>query len=273
MQDVEKAAPSPGSNSSLEQVNKHNGKSSGFFTRFSDMLDPRIVYIPMLVCCFATGLTDGTVFGAYKTFVSMQTGNTVFIALGASGQNVIPYAWARSLTSLAAFIAGCVIFSRCHTLLGSGRRRRTAFLSFLAQTVFLVIAAALIQGGVIKSQATEENSASDFTDLAPIALISFQAAGQIVNSRGLGVSEVPSVVVTTLLCDLVSDPAIFVPLPQNAKRNKRAVAFTLTLLGAIVGGFVFKATGGLEYSLWIVAGLKGLITLFWVVAPSEEEKS
>ncbi|GAW12158.1 hypothetical protein ANO14919_015160 [Xylariales sp. No.14919] len=277
MLDEEKAAPpkignDSSGNSSSEQLNETKSRS-GFLSKFSDDLDPRFVYLPLLVCCFATGLTDGTLYNAYGTFVSMQTGNTVFVALGTSGQNNRPYGWARSLTSIGSFIVGCVCFSRFHALIGRGRQRRTVFISFLVQTIFVFLAAAIIQGGLIDGRYPSQRDPADvdFAELAPIALLSFQAAGQIVNSRGLGVSEVPTVVITTLLCDLVSDPNIFAPLTKNPKRNKRAVAFTLTLVGAIIGGFISKVTGLVQNSLWLVAGLKFSITVFWIFCGKEKK--
>ncbi|KAI8629039.1 DUF1275 domain protein [Xylariaceae sp. FL1651] len=272
MRDEEKAA-TPASNGSSEQLNEPNYSKPSFVKRFSEELDPRLVYLPLLVCCFATGLTDGTLYNAYGTFVSMQTGNTVFVALGTSGQNNKPFGWARSLTSIGFFVIGCVVFSRFHALVGTGRQRRTVFLSFLAQTVFVSVAAGIIQGGLIDGRypSARDPADVDFAELAPIALLSFQAAGQIVNSRGLGVAEVPTVVITTLLCDLVSDPNIFAGLRQNPKRNKRAVAFTLTLVGAIAGGFISKATGAVQNSLWLVAAIKGAITVFWLCCAKDKK--
>ncbi|KAI0206317.1 DUF1275 domain protein [Astrocystis sublimbata] len=277
MLDEEKAAPpnlggdSLG-NSSSEQINDKKPKSS-LIAKFSEDLDPRFVYLPLLVCCLATGLTDGTLYNAYGTFVSMQTGNTVFVALGTSGQNNRPFGWARSLTSIGAFIVGCVSFSRFHAFVGRGRQRRTVFISFLVQTIFVTLAAGLIQGGLIDGRYPSQRDPADvdFKELLPIALLSFQAAGQIVNSRGLGVAEVPTVVITTLLCDLVSDPNIFAPFTKNPKRNKRAVAFTLTLVGAIAGGFISKATAQVQNSLWLVAAIKLSITIFWLFCGKEKK--
>jgi hypothetical protein len=97
-----------------------------------------------------------------------------------------------------------------------------------------------------------------------VALLSFQAAGQIVNSRGLGVSEVPTVVITSLVCDLVSDELLFAGLTKNGKRNRRFIGFVLTLLGAIVGGWISKATGQVGPCLWFVAALKACISLYWI---------
>jgi hypothetical protein len=176
------------------------------------------------------------------------------------------------VTSIGFFVIGCVSFSRFHALIGKGRQRRTVFISFLMQTILVSLAAGIIQGGLIDGRYPSRRNPADvdFAELAPIALLSFQAAGQIVNSRGLGVSEVPTVVITTLLCDLVSDPKIFAPFRDNPKRNKRAVAFTLTLVGAIAGGFISKATGAVQNSLWLVAAIKLTITVFWLFCTKDE---
>jgi len=64
MQDEEKGLPQTvDNNESSEQLSKFESKP-GFFNlrRFSDELDPRFVYLPLLVCCLATGLTDGTLY-------------------------------------------------------------------------------------------------------------------------------------------------------------------------------------------------------------------
>ncbi|KAI0180666.1 hypothetical protein GGR52DRAFT_255667 [Hypoxylon sp. FL1284] len=78
-----------------------------------------------------------------------QTGNTVFIALGTSGQNSKPYGWARSLCSIGCFTIGCLAFSRFHQLLGGGRLRKTLLYSFSLQTGCDVIAAAIVQTGIV----------------------------------------------------------------------------------------------------------------------------
>ncbi|KAI1134932.1 hypothetical protein F5Y05DRAFT_416830 [Hypoxylon sp. FL0543] len=238
----------------------------GILRRLSQEVNPGFGSIPLLACCFATGLTDGTLYNAYGTFVSMQTGNTVFVALGASGQNNKPFGWARSLCSIGCFTIGCLAFSRMHKLIGGGRLRRTLLLSFLLQTVCVVVAATIIQVGIVDGTYPSQRDPADvdFVELAPVALLSFQAAGQIVNSRGLGISEVPTVVITSLLCDLVSDEHILDPVRENLKRNRRALAFVLTLLGAICGGWISKATGAVQPSLWFVGAIKGAITLSWL---------
>ena len=102
------------------------------------------------------------------------------------------------------------------------------------------------------SPSVERNFVS--AQLAPIALLSFQSAGQIVAARALGVMEVPTVVVTSLLCDLWGDQKLFAR--SNKKRDRRVAAFLLTLVGGITGGWISKATGGVSASLWIAGGVK-----------------
>lgn len=194
----------------------------------------------------------------------MQTGNSIFLALGASSQNNKPYDWARSLCSIGCFVLGAFLFSRLHRRLGA-LRRGTLVLAFLVQTILVMIAAAVIQAGAV-NEAQSDDGSTDWREIAPIALLSFQAAGQIVASRVLGVNEVPTVVITSLLCDLMSDPKLAVrPIFRgNRKRNNRVAGFVLTLVGSIIGGWMLKGTQQVQPVLWLVFGIKFVITLGWL---------
>lgn len=103
--------------------------------------------------------------------------------------------------------------------------------------------------------------------MAPIALLSFQAAGQIVASRVLGVNEIPTVVITSLLADLFSDPNLMARpiMTGNVKRNNRIAGFVLTLVASIAGGWILKKTGQVQPVLWLVFGIKATIGLVWLV--------
>lgn len=103
-------------------------------------------------------------------------------------------------------------------------------------------------------------------EIAPIALLSFQAAGQIVASRILGINEIPTVVITSLLADLFSDPRLMaMPIMRgNPKRNNRVVGFTLTLVASIAGGWILKGTGQVQPVLWIVFSIKMIISFSWL---------
>jgi hypothetical protein len=194
----------------------------------------------------------------------MQTGNTIFVGLGASGQNARPFGWARSLMSIACFMFGSISFSRLNHLLGP-LKRGTLCLSFLLQTLMIFVAASLIESDVVDGHLPVTSFAVRWNQLAPITLLSFQAAGQIVGSRALGYGELPTVVITSLLCDLFSDRDLLAPINSNVKRNRRVLGFTLTLVGAIAGGWVSKASKGVQSSLWVAGSIKFVITFLWMI--------
>lgn len=193
-----------------------------------------------------------------------EIGNTIFIALGASGYNNKPYGWARSLCSIAFFIIGSFAFSRFYKYFG-GQRRGVLVGSFFVQAACVIVAASIVEGGIIEGSypSTQPASYVDFKELILIALLSFQAAGQIVSSRALSVGEVPTVVITSLLCDLMSDPALF-SFARNDKRDRRFIAFVLTLVGAICGGWISRASSAVQPSFWTVAGLKLVLAAGWL---------
>lgn len=202
----------------------------------------------------------------------MQTGNSIFLALGASDQNIKPYDWARSFCSIGCFALGAFFFSRLHRRLGGGGGtahkgpdRGSLVLGFFIQAALVMVAAAIVQAGAV-NQRQSTDGATDWREMAPIAILSFQAAGQIVASRVLGVNEVPTVVITSLLCDLMSDPKLATrPVFRgNRKRNNRVAGFVLTLVGSISGGWMLKGTGQVQPVLWLVFGIKFIITLGWL---------
>ena len=113
----------------------------------------------------------------------------------------------------------------------------------------------------------EEN---DARTLVPLALLAFQFGGQIVSSRVLGINEVPTNVLTSLYCDLLSDPLLLVGLGRNKKRDRRLLAIVLLIAGGVVGGWLQRSAAGMSAALWIAAGIKGVITVCWLFWRREE---
>ncbi|KAJ5186891.1 hypothetical protein N7449_009885 [Penicillium cf. viridicatum] len=210
-------------------MDHEKGTFGGLSTSLKAELEPQHADLLLFACCLTSGLVDR---------------NTIFVGLGASHQNLRPYGWARSLTSIGCFILGSFLFARLHRVLGT-RQRVSLMLSFLLQASIILLTAGLVQGGAVSSTLAGKGSqtAPPWDQEVPIILLSIQSAGQIVASRALGYNEIPTVVITSLLCDLMSDPQLF--LIRNVKRDRRIIAFVLTLVGAIVGGWVTKVTGGL----------------------------
>jgi len=220
--------------------------------------------ILILACCLCSGFTDSTVFNAYGTFVSMQTGNTIFVGLGASGQDGKPYGWTESLLSIVTFALGCWVFAKFAMHFGV-RKRGVLATSFFVQCSMIFIAAGLVEGGAVNGKVpSDTKTVPDWAQLAPIILLSFQAAGQIAAARNLSLNELPTVVITSLLYDLWSDPKLTAGITENVKRNRRVFGFLFELIGAIAGGWVSKATGGVQAALFIVAGIKAVIFISWM---------
>ena len=250
------------------------GTQAGFSTRLTTEINTSHATIIMITCCLISGLVDSSIYNAYGTFVSMQTGNTIFLGLGAATSvyqppNPKPYAWAKSLTSIACFCLGCFFFSHLSRWAGP-LKRGTLSASFALQSVIVLVAAAVVQTGVVDGNLGTIPSDVQWKSEIPIALLSFQSAGQIIGSRTLNLAEVPSVVLTSMLCDLASDPNLTGPLRSNTKRNRRAMAFLAILVGAIVGGFISEGSGKVAVVLWIACSLKVLISFAWMFWPAKK---
>lgn len=154
-----------------------------------------------------------------------------------------------------------LIFIHVSRALGP-RRRLTMVLSFGTQTALLFTAAMLIQCSVVSPEPEDLSGPMEWMQALPIALLAFQAGGQICASRTLGLDEIPTVVLTTLICDLLVDPQLLAK--TNYKRNRRAAAFLALFLGAMTAGGLTKITE-MVASLWFAMGLKLVITIAWLV--------
>ncbi|KAL8898781.1 MAG: hypothetical protein Q9207_006531 [Kuettlingeria erythrocarpa] len=225
--------------------------------------------ILFLWCCFISGLVDSTIYNAFGTFVSMQTGNTIFLGLGGATPHDTskPYGWAKSFVSIACFSLGCLTFSHATRFFGK-LRRITIVASFLAQTIIIFIAAIVVQAGVAEGDLNLITDDIDWWTIIPIALLSFQSAGQIVGSRAVNLAEVPTVVLTSMLHDIFSDQQLVAR--DNVKRNRRVLAFFAILIGAICGGFIGEGTDQMQVPLWIAGGIKFAITLAWAFWPQQK---
>lgn len=103
-------------------------------------------------------------------------------------------------------------------------------------------------------------------DLLPITLLSFQASGKVVASRVLQQSQLPTIVISVLYTDLVSDPSFFSGgLLGNASRNRRVGGVVFYFAGAVLGGVFASSRFGFAGALWVAACVKAGIMMAWVV--------
>ena len=195
---------------------------------------------------------------------TLSPGNTIFLALGASNQpSDQPYLWVKSLTSIFCFLMGCLTFSKSRHI--GPTARGTLALSFFIQACCIIVAAALVQSHVAPEPhgTVPLPGGINFIEVLPIAFLAFQSGGQIMMSRILGFNEVPTTVLTSVYCDLISDPNIL--KKDNVKRNRRFGAVLMELIGGIMGGWISRSNGGMSVSLWIAAAIKLGIACSWSV--------
>ncbi|PYH47844.1 YoaK family protein [Aspergillus saccharolyticus JOP 1030-1] len=255
-------------NSTIVSLNQsHDGDKMTVMARIARHLqaDIDLAYadLPLIVCGFVSGLVDGLSFNAWGSFSSMQTGNTVFIALGASGQPKYPaYLWAKSLIALCTFIVSNILFIQASRLLGPPRRRSSLMLSFAVQSVCLLVAALLVERKIVSPRPEDPRAPIQWMQIIPISFLAFQAGGQVCATRILEFDEIPTVVLTSLLCDLLVDPNLFAR--KNPKRDRRIGAFVALFLGAMTAGGLSKVAR-LASSLWFAFGLKVMVTGAWMV--------
>ncbi|RMZ81872.1 hypothetical protein DV738_g2070, partial [Chaetothyriales sp. CBS 135597] len=238
---------------------------------FKQELDISHMGIVIVLCFFISGIIDSVAFNSWSCF------------------------WTKSLVSIGSFCLGTLFFNAVHrwpTGLGkkpTSLRRSILVTSFLVQTGFVTIAAILVSLDLVSTKpfvAGEFSSGSprrvlsnvNYLDLCPIALLAFQAAGQVCLSRVLDLIELPSIVLSTLFHDFTADlygvgeawrkstslkDFIFV---HWRRQEKRLASMIIFFVGAIVGGEMYKSGAGMVGALWLAVGLKAtivLIFLFW----------
>ena len=235
-----------------------------FRKHLNDDLDKRWADLLLLLSYVITGLLDSSAVFIWGSFVSMQTGNTVYLGLGLV-EPTKGTRWIRSGISIGFFCFGSFCFSRFHRYF-SPKRRWVLLTSFGIQLLLVMAAAVIVmvdstKGGDLRWEV-----------LVPLMLVAFQSSGQAVTSRALQYNSLTSVVLTSIYCDLFSDPLIMAAFSQNAERNRRAAAPMLLLAGAIFGGLWAHSPLGLAGALWTAVALKGTIIgafFLWKAVPEE----
>lgn len=240
--------------------------------RFTSDIDTTWADTILLGCFFVTGIVDSVAFNTYSCFVGMQTGNTIFAGLGVSDlpSDMPKNTWVKSFVAIMSFCLGAFFFSRYHRYLGP-LKRWVVLSSFLIQTIFMVVTASLISTGVVPK--TKQEAAAkvgrgsfDYVELCPIVLLTFQSAGQIVASRVLKYNSMPTLVLTSLYCDLMSDPNLLTAgLFDDPDRNRRALGAVMLFVGATIGGALMKTSVGYAGALWLATGIKGSLVFAWLV--------
>lgn len=232
---------------------------------FMAEINTRWSHLILLLSYLCTGLLDSVAVHVWGSFVSMQTGNTVYIGLGLAGAGSNGNKrWIKSSTSLFCFCVGSFLFSRYQRMY-QPKRRWVLTASFALQAVF-VIAAAIIVGHMDAAGAAEGGELR-WQVLLPIAIIAFQSSAQAQISRALGYNALTSVVLTSIYCDLFGDQKLFEPLTKNVSRNQRIAAPVMLCFGAFLGGRWAQTETGMAGALWTAAFVKVVALVACVLWP------
>jgi uncharacterized membrane protein YoaK (UPF0700 family) len=237
--------------------------------RWGETLSTTHADIIFIICSLTTGLCDAAVYASFGCFISMQTGNTIFVGLGASGiPTSNPYGWLKSLTSICGFLTGSFTFSRIMRAAGA-RKRITLTLCFVTQSLLLLIAAAIIQANVIPHGLDNQPTSGPlFLELIPLAMLAFQFSGQLASSRGMGFNELPTIVLTSVYFDVASDPELTRGITKNVKRNRRMASAAAILVGGIAAGWLCRSKAEMQGALWISGFIKACIAAAWAMWPA-----
>lgn len=216
----------------------------------------------LLLCYVITGLLDSCAVFAWGSFVSMQTGNSIYLGLGLT-QADPSHRWVKSGLSIASFCAGSFFFGAFYRYCGRFTRRRWILCaSFLLQMLLVAMAALIV---TLDHRHHPNSGPENWRVLVPLCLVAFQSSGQAVTSRVLEWQELPSVVLTVVYCELFSNP-----IGVNLEQGRRGAAVLCLGLGTLLGGVWVKSTStiGLAGALWTAVALKGVTSSAWLVWPA-----
>lgn len=183
----------------------------------------------LLLLSFATGIQDAAAWPDYTCFASNQTGNTLFLAIGAAGLAKNAYIMRNIGMSLGSFIAGGVFMGQIGNYFGV-RKRFWLLISNIIQTA-MVWAAAAIRYRTTMSQ---EGPVA----LTVIFLLAFSSGAQVAMSRGLKITEITTAMATAAYIDAVVDPHFFAL--NNRPRNRRVMFLVMLTAGCFAGAFAHR---------------------------------
>lgn len=160
---------------------------------------------------------------------------------------------------------GSMVFGFFHRSCGP-RIRWVLVASYAFQSLCIIFA------GVMVSEDLVDGNSMRWPNVLSIALLSFQSSGQAVASQVMGYGELPTIVLTSVYRDLMSDVNLFALKPAaNPKRNRRVGAIVLLCAGAAVSKVIGNSPAGLAGSLWTSAVLKALVAVTWAFWAAEKD--
>jgi len=185
----------------------------------------------LLVLTFVTGIVDAvSVLGLGRVFTANMTGNVVFLGFAAAG--VSEFSIARSLTALAAFLAGAVLGGRLGSRMAEPGRLRWLRTAAACEAALLVVAGLASIGF---------NLASAPLTLHLHALIVLTAVAMGLRNatvRRLAVPDLTTTVLTLTLTGIAAESSL--ARGKNPRFRYRAASVVFMFSGAVVGALLLR---------------------------------
>jgi len=185
--------------------------------------------IALLALTAVTGLVDAISVLGFGIFTANMTGNVVFLGFAAAGAQ--GFSMARSITSLASFLAGAAIGGRLSIALDSTRRRWLL--------TFAVCEAALLFVAALAAIDLEIGSAAPPIRLYSVIALMATAMGlRNATVRRLAVPDLTTTVLTLTLTGMASDSSL--AGGKNPRVGRRFGSVVTMFGGAVIGALLLK---------------------------------
>jgi len=223
-----------------------------------------------------TGWIDAVSFSAIFVWCAFQTGNCLQLSLalarlfqGSPGNRDTSFHIAdkQALTSLTTFLFGAFI-GRIGDRIGA-KTRLWLFLGTFVQALFTMAAAISLwksgEGSVSSSR--DVPAWSNASTYACLGLMSMSMGLQGIMGKRLSTQFATTIVLTTVWCELMADPRLFVGR-RVASRDLKVIAVSALFVGGFCSRAILQAIGS-PASLGIGTGIRVLIALSWFFVPGK----
>lgn len=210
----------------------------------------------LLLLSFATGIQDAAAWTDFGCFMSNQTGNALFLTIGAAQLEDMAYSLPHMGMSLGAFIAGGWTVGQTGNYIGV--RKRLWLVTSNALQTMLIYAGAAIQYSFPVSQ----NSPAA---LGTIFALAFSSGAQVALGRSLKITDITTAMATAAFIDVAADPCL--TKIRNRGRNRRLL-FLFTLIAGCLVGALSTAAINSTFAIILCAVCKTVATLTFLTNKS-----
>jgi len=253
---------------------------SGFKRHMMGNVDPEASTVPLSVYCFMTGFIDAVTFSAIFVWCGFQTGNTVQLSLalarlfsGPAGERDTSFHIAdqQALTSILTFLFGAFI-GRLGDRIGA-KTRAWLFLGTFIQALFTMAAAICVwqsgQGSIASSRG--DPAWTNATAFAAIGFASASLGLQGIMGKRVNTQFATTIVLTTVWCELMADPKLFVRRAVISRDHKILAVFAL-FVGGFVGRAIVDSPIGGAGAFGVGTGFRVIAAISWFWVPSPKPK-